>query len=93
MSAAVRTPQESVASRKTRQGVVVSAARDKTITVLLETSRPHPVYGKTVRSSSKLHAHDERNEANEGDLVRVVECRPLSKQKRWRLVEILEKAR
>ena len=93
MSAAVRTPQESVAGRKTRQGVVVSAARDKTITVLLETSRAHPVYGKTVRSSSKLHAHDERNEANEGDLVRVVECRPLSKQKRWRLAEILERAR
>ncbi len=93
MSAAVRTPQESVAGRKTRQGVVVSAARDKTITVLLETSRAHPVYGKTVRSSSKLHAHDERNEANEGDLVRIVECRPLSKQKRWRLVEILERAR
>ena len=93
MSPAVRTPQESVAARKTRQGVVVSAARDKTITVLLETSRAHPVYGKTVRSSSKLHAHDERNEASEGDLVRVVECRPLSKQKRWRLVEILERAR
>ena len=90
---AVRTPQESVAARKTRQGVVVSAGRDKTITVLLETSRAHPVYGKTVRSSSKLHAHDERNEANEGDLVRVVETRPLSKRKRWRLVEILERAR
>ncbi|MGE0026257.1 MAG: 30S ribosomal protein S17 [Thermoleophilia bacterium] len=90
---AVRTPQESVAGRKTRQGVVVSAGRDKTITVLLETSRAHPVYGKTVRSSSKLHAHDERNEANEGDFVRIVECRPLSKQKRWRLAEILERAR
>ena len=54
---------------------MVSAARDKTITVLLETARPHPVYGKTVRRSSKLHAHDERNEASEGDVVRVVECR------------------
>ena len=93
MSAAARTPQESVAGRKARQGLVVSAARDKTITVRLETSRPHPVYGKTVRSSSKLHAHDENNEASEGDLVRVVECRPLSRQKRWRLVEIIEKAR
>jgi small subunit ribosomal protein S17 len=90
---AVRTPQESVASRKSRQGIVVSSARDKTITVLLETSHAHPVYGKTVRASSKLHAHDERNEAGEGDFVRVVECRPLSKQKRWRLVEIIEKAR
>ena len=87
------TPQESVARRKARQGVVVSAARDKTITVLLETARPHPVYGKTVRRSSKLHAHDERNEASEGDIVRIVECRPLSRQKRWRLVEIIEKAR
>jgi small subunit ribosomal protein S17 len=88
-----KTPQESVAGRKTRQGIVVSAARDKTITVLLETARPHPVYQKTVRRSSKLHAHDERNEAAEGDVVRVVECRPLSRQKRWRLAEILEKAR
>jgi small subunit ribosomal protein S17 len=87
------TPQESVAHRKTRQGVVVSAVRDKTITVLLETARPHPVYEKTVRRSSKLHVHDERNEASEGDIVRVVECRPLSRQKRWRLVEIIEKAR
>ena len=93
MSAAVRTPQESVAARKTRQGVVVSAARDKTITVLLETSRPHPVYGKTVRSSSKLHAHDERNEAHAGDVVRVIESRPLSRTKRWRLMEVLERAR
>ena len=93
MSAAVRTPQESVASRKSRTGYVVSASRDKTITVLLETSRAHPVYGKTVRTSAKLHAHDERNEAGEGDLVRVVETRPLSRQKRWRLVEIIEKAR
>jgi small subunit ribosomal protein S17 len=87
------TPQESVSRRKTRQGIVVSAARDKTITVLLESARPHPVYQKTVRRSSKLHVHDERNEASEGDIVRVVECRPLSRQKRWRLVEIIEKAR
>ena len=68
--------QESVSRRKSRQGIVVSAARDKTITVLLETARPHPVYGKTVRRSSKLHAHDERNDASEGDMVRIVECRP-----------------
>jgi small subunit ribosomal protein S17 len=93
MSPATKTPQESVAARKTRTGYVVSSARDKTITVRLETSRAHPVYGKTVRRSTKLHAHDERNEANEGDFVRVVECRPLSKQKRWRLAEILERAR
>lgn len=87
------TPQESIERRKARQGYVVSAGRDKTITVLLETQQRHPVYKKTVRRSSKLHAHDERNEAGVGDLVRVIECRPLSRQKRWRLVEIIEKAR
>lgn len=87
------TPQESIARRKSRQGLVVSAARDKTITVLLETQQRHPVYKKTVRRSSKLHAHDEANAAGVGDLVRVVESRPLSRQKRWRLVEIIEKAR
>lgn len=87
------TPQESIARRKSRQGLVVSAGRDKTITVLLETQQRHPVYQKTVRRSSKLHAHDEANAAGVGDVVRVVECRPLSRQKRWRLVEIIEKAR
>ncbi len=87
------TPQESVASRKVRQGVVVSSARDKTITVRIDTAAPHPMYKKTVRRSSKLHAHDENNEANAGDLVRVIECRPLSKQKRWRLTEIVERAK
>ena len=87
------TPQQSIARRKGRQGVVVSDARDKTITVRIDVARPHPVYGKTVRRSSKLHAHDERNEARVGDVVRLVECRPLSRQKRWRLVEILERAK
>lgn len=87
-----RTPQQRVARRKVRQGVVVSDARDRTITVRVDTSRRHPIYGKTVRSSSKLHAHDEQNQAGVGDVVRVVECRPVSKQKRWRLVEIVEKA-
>ena len=89
----VVTPQELTARRKTRQGIVVSAARDKTITVMLESARAHPVYKKTVRRTSKLHAHDDANEAGVGDLVRVIECRPLSKQKRWRLVEIIERAR
>ncbi len=87
------TPQASVARRKVRQGVVTSDARDRTITVRVDTSRAHPVYGKTVRTSSTLHAHDEGNDAGIGDVVRVIECRPLSKQKRWRLVEIIEKAR
>lgn len=81
------------AARKTRQGVVVSAARDKTITVRIDSAKSHPVYGKTVRRSRKLHVHDEANEAAQGDLVRIVECRPLSRTKRWRLVEIVEKAR
>ena len=87
------TPQASIATRKIRTGVVVSDARDKTITVRIDSARPHPVYGKTVRRSSKLHVHDERNEAGVGDTVRIIESRPLSAQKRWRLVEITERAR
>jgi small subunit ribosomal protein S17 len=87
------TPQQSVARRKVRQGVVTSSGRDKTITVRIDTKASHPIYGKTMRRSSKLHVHDERNEANVGDLVRVIECRPLSKMKRWRLSEIVERAR
>jgi small subunit ribosomal protein S17 len=80
-------------ARKTRQGRVVSNKPDKTITVSIDIVRRHSSYEKIVRQSSTLHAHDERNEANEGDLVRVVETRPLSRTKRWRLVEILEKAK
>lgn len=79
--------------RKTRTGIVVSDARDKTVTVRIDGSRPHPVYKKTVRRSSKLHVHDEENSAAVGDRVRIVECRPLSRTKRWRLAEIVEKAR
>jgi small subunit ribosomal protein S17 len=78
---------------RVRQGVVVSAKPDKTITVRIDIARRHRAYKKIVRESSTLHAHDERNEAGEGDTVRVVETRPLSRTKRWRLVEILEKAR
>ncbi len=81
------------AFRKARVGVVVSDARDKTITVEVETSRAHPKYGKVVRQNKRLHAHDERNEAQLGDTVRIVETRPLSKTKRWRLDEVLERAR
>jgi small subunit ribosomal protein S17 len=80
-------------SRKVRQGVVVSAKPEKTITVRIEIARRHPVYEKVVRRTNTVHAHDERNEAQEGDVVRVVESRPLSRTKRWRLVEILERAR
>jgi small subunit ribosomal protein S17 len=78
---------------KTRQGVVVSAKPDKTITVRIDVTRRHREYKKIVRESTTLHAHDERNEAHEGDKVRVVETRPLSRTKRWRLVEVLERAR
>ena len=81
------------AGRKMRQGRVVSSKPDKTITVAIEIARRHPQYEKIVRRSRTLHAHDARNEAGEGDLVRVVETRPLSRTKRWRLVEILEKAK
>ena len=78
---------------KTRQGVVVSAKPDKTITVRIDVTRRHRQYKKVLRSSTTLHAHDEKNDAHEGDTVRVVESRPLSRTKRWRLVEILERAR
>ncbi len=81
------------AFRKARIGVVVSDARDKTISVEIEISRAHPKYGKVVRQNKKLHAHDEENEARLGDTVRIVETRPLSKSKRWRLEEVLERAR
>ena len=78
---------------KVRQGRVISAKPDKTITVRIDVTRRHRVYKKIVRSSSTLHVHDERNDANEGDLVRVVESRPISRTKRWRLVEVLERSR
>jgi small subunit ribosomal protein S17 len=79
--------------RKTRVGVVVSDAMDKTVLVKIDRKIAHPLYKKTVRRSSKLAAHDEGNEAHVGDRVRVMETRPLSKTKRWRVVEIVEKAK
>ena len=81
------------AGRKVRQGRVVSNKPDKTITVQIDIVRRHTSYEKIIRHSGTLHAHDERNEANQGDLVRVVETRPLSRTKRWRLVQVLEKAK
>jgi small subunit ribosomal protein S17 len=84
--------RESVAA-KTRQGIVVSSKGEKSITVRIDIARRHPTYEKVVRRSRTLHAHDERNEAGEGDTVRIVETRPLSKTKRWRLVEVLERAK
>jgi small subunit ribosomal protein S17 len=80
-------------AKKVRQGIVVSAKPDQTITVRIDTARRHPRYEKIVRSSTTLHAHDETNQAGEGDTVRIVESRPLSKLKRWRLDEVVEKAR
>ena len=80
-------------SRKVRQGVVVSDANDKTIVVQIKERKPHPVYGKMITSTKKFHAHDEKNEAGIGDTVRIMETRPLSKMKRWRLIEIVEKAK
>jgi small subunit ribosomal protein S17 len=78
---------------KVRQGLVVSDKADKTITVRIDAARRHRRYEKIVRSTTTLHAHDEANDANIGDTVRVVECRPMSATKRWRLVEVLERAK
>lgn len=79
--------------RKERIGVVTSNKGDKTITVTIQYKEKHPIYGKFVSKTKKYHAHDERNEAGVGDKVRLMETRPLSKTKRWRLVEIVEKAK
>ncbi|GJM54822.1 30S ribosomal protein S17 [Coriobacteriaceae bacterium] len=80
-------------SRKVRTGVVSSISGDKSITVSITERKPHPKYGKMMNVTKKLHAHDENNECGIGDTVRVMETRPLSKTKRWRLVEIVEKAK
>ncbi|MCF6235037.1 MAG: 30S ribosomal protein S17 [Gammaproteobacteria bacterium] len=77
---------------RTLVGRVVSDKMDKTITILLERKLPHPIYKKYIRRSTKLHAHDEKNECKMGDLVSIVQCRPLSKSKSWRLKEIVKQA-
>jgi len=82
---------ESRSRRKTRTGVVVSHKADKTVTVVVERRFPHPLYGKGVKLSKKYHAHDEKNEYLTGDVVRIMETRPLSKNKRWRVVELVER--
>ncbi len=89
--APVHAPTEG--SRRVRQGIVVSDKAEKTITVRIDVARRHRRYEKIVRSSSTLHAHDENNEAHVGDTVRVIESRPLSRTKRWALVDVLERAR
>ncbi len=84
---------EETKTRRTQVGRVVSARMDRTVTVYLERMVKHPLYGKFIRRSTKLHAHDAENECREGDWVAIEECRPLSKTKSWRLVEVVERAR
>lgn len=79
--------------RKTRTGLVTSDKMDKTITVAVERKVKHPIYGKFVKKTTKFHAHDEKGACGIGDVVKIMETRPLSKTKRWRLVEIIEKAK
>jgi small subunit ribosomal protein S17 len=81
------------ATRKVREGLVVSSTMDKTVVVTVSDRVRHRRYDKTVQRNTKLYVHDEENSANEGDMVRIAETRPLSKKKRWRLVEIVERAR
>ncbi len=79
--------------RKERIGLVVSNKMEKSITISVERKEKHPVYGKFVKKTSKFMAHDEKNDCNEGDTVRIMETKPMSKSKRWRLVEIIERAK
>ena len=87
------TAEEKKAFRRTREGIVKKDKMDKTVVVEVATTRRHPLYGKVVRRVKKFKAHDENNDCNEGDTVRIMETRPMSKSKRWRLVEILERAK
>jgi len=80
-------------NRKMRIGTVTSDKMEKTITISVETVKQHPLYKKTIRTSKKYKAHDENNEAKTGDIVKIMETRPLSKDKRWRLIEIIRKAK
>lgn len=94
MAEIVRTENAtSRGARKTRVGVVVSDKMEKTVVVAIERRYPHPMYGKMITRTKRLKAHDEENTAKTGDRVRIMETRPLSKDKRWRLVEIVERAR
>src|ERR687884_606273 len=86
-------PEHERGRRQERRGVVVSAAMDKTIVVQVQVVKAHPRYKKVVRRTQKFHAHDEQNQAKQGDVVRIVETRPLSKTKNWRLAEVVEKAK
>lgn len=92
MSETAATPTERN-TRKVRQGVVVKDGQDKTIVVAIQRHTTHPLYGKTVKRTNRFHVHDEDNEAGVGDTVRIIETRPLSKKKRWRLDEIIQRAK
>jgi small subunit ribosomal protein S17 len=89
----VGSEQAERGARKVRTGIVVSDAMDKTVVVRISTAFRHPMYGKIVRRSSKFKAHDEAGEAHVGDRVRIMETRPLSKTKRWRVIEVVERAK
>jgi len=89
----VQTDASKRGARKERRGVVVSDAMDKTVVVRVDVLKPHPKYKKTMRRSIRLHAHDQENQSKVGDIVRIVETRPLSKTKRWRVAEIVEVAK
>ncbi len=91
-SAAQLEAESGRGQRKERKGKVVSARMDKTIVVAVERRTAHPLYGKQLLRTKKFHAHDENEEANEGDVVRIMETRPLSKTKRWRLIEVVTRA-
>jgi 30S ribosomal protein S17 len=86
-------PMEARKLRKTRQGVVLSNKMDKTIIVAAKFKEKHPIYGKFISKTKKYYAHDEKNEVNLGDIVQIMETRPLSKLKRWRVVKIVERAK
>jgi len=80
-------------NRKVRTGIVVSDKREKTVTVAIRQAFPHPKYGKIVRKTNKLHAHDDAHDAKIGDTVKIMETKPISKMKRWRVVEVIERAK
>ena len=93
MTEMTNEPAEARNARKTRTGLVVSDKMQKTVVVAIERRVPHPIYGKMITRTKRLKAHDEENSAKVGDTVRIVETRPLSKDKRWRVVEIMNRAR
>ena len=88
----VETQAATAVNKRTVQGVVTSNAGDKSATIMIERKIKHPVYGKYIKRSTKLHIHDETNECNKGDTILVEECRPMSKTKSWKLVKVVEKA-